>query len=265
MGRCAGDHRAGRGRDRRHDDADAQSLARRKNHRDLGTAAPALARPEERGAAADDARGAVASRSRSASPAGLLAMLAQIVTAALMMAYALTGFAVLHTLTLALKSRALWLGLHLRHRRGVRLARAGDGGARPCRRHFRISPALSAQASRRPCPHPEFHPSTQTQSLITSKENEYGSHFAGTRRQARPDGRSRPRQGRICPQLSAQARQGAARHRRQPRQVRRHEGRARSPQPQGQGRGDQGRREDRRPQRRSCCVRPRRPASCSDR
>ena len=40
---------------------------------------------------------------------GLLAILAQIVTAALMMAYALTGFAVLHTLTLALKSRALWL------------------------------------------------------------------------------------------------------------------------------------------------------------
>ncbi len=41
---------------------------------------------------------------------GLVAMLAQIVTMALMMAYALTGFAVLHTLTLALKSRALWLG-----------------------------------------------------------------------------------------------------------------------------------------------------------
>jgi hypothetical protein len=41
---------------------------------------------------------------------GLLAILAQIVAAALMMAYALTGFAVLHTLTLALKSRALWLG-----------------------------------------------------------------------------------------------------------------------------------------------------------
>jgi hypothetical protein len=40
---------------------------------------------------------------------GLLAILAQIVTAALMMAYAFTGFAVLHTLTLALKSRALWL------------------------------------------------------------------------------------------------------------------------------------------------------------
>ena len=41
---------------------------------------------------------------------GLLAIVAQIVTAALMMAYALTGFAVLHTLTLALKSRAFWLG-----------------------------------------------------------------------------------------------------------------------------------------------------------
>jgi hypothetical protein len=41
---------------------------------------------------------------------GLLAIVAQIVAAALMMAYALTGFGVLHTLTLALKSRALWLG-----------------------------------------------------------------------------------------------------------------------------------------------------------
>jgi hypothetical protein len=40
---------------------------------------------------------------------GLAALLAQIVGAALMMAYALTGFAVLHTLTLAMKSRALWL------------------------------------------------------------------------------------------------------------------------------------------------------------
>ena len=41
---------------------------------------------------------------------GLTAIVAQIVTASLMMAYALTGFAVLHTLTLALKSRAFWLG-----------------------------------------------------------------------------------------------------------------------------------------------------------
>src|SRR3954471_3857790 len=40
---------------------------------------------------------------------GLVAMLGQIASAALMMAYALIGFAVLHTLTLAMKSRALWL------------------------------------------------------------------------------------------------------------------------------------------------------------
>jgi Predicted membrane protein (DUF2232) len=41
---------------------------------------------------------------------GLLAILALIVAAALTMAYALAGFAVLHTVTLALKHRALWLG-----------------------------------------------------------------------------------------------------------------------------------------------------------
>jgi hypothetical protein len=41
---------------------------------------------------------------------GLVTILAEIITAALMMAYAFAGFAVLHTLTLALKSRALWLG-----------------------------------------------------------------------------------------------------------------------------------------------------------
>lgn len=41
---------------------------------------------------------------------GLLAIVAQISAAALMMGYALTGFAVLHTLTLALKSRTFWLG-----------------------------------------------------------------------------------------------------------------------------------------------------------
>ena len=40
---------------------------------------------------------------------GLLAMLGQIASAALMVAYALIGFAVLHTLTLAMKGRALWL------------------------------------------------------------------------------------------------------------------------------------------------------------
>jgi hypothetical protein len=41
---------------------------------------------------------------------GLPAIAAQIVTAGLSIAYAVTGFAVLHTLTLAMKSRPLWLG-----------------------------------------------------------------------------------------------------------------------------------------------------------
>jgi hypothetical protein len=41
---------------------------------------------------------------------GILAMLAKIATSTLTIAYALAGFAVLHTLTLALKSRAFWLG-----------------------------------------------------------------------------------------------------------------------------------------------------------
>jgi Predicted membrane protein (DUF2232) len=40
---------------------------------------------------------------------GLSAMLSQIIGSALTMAYALAGFAVLHTLTLALRHRALWL------------------------------------------------------------------------------------------------------------------------------------------------------------
>jgi hypothetical protein len=42
---------------------------------------------------------------------GLLALIAQVATSALLMAYALTGFAVLHTLTLASPSRPIWLGL----------------------------------------------------------------------------------------------------------------------------------------------------------
>jgi hypothetical protein len=41
---------------------------------------------------------------------GLTALLAKLVTTALMMTYAFTGFAVLHTVTMALKSRAFWLG-----------------------------------------------------------------------------------------------------------------------------------------------------------
>ncbi|MDH2381579.1 DUF2232 domain-containing protein [Bradyrhizobium sp. CER78] len=41
---------------------------------------------------------------------GMLALLAQIITTALVIGYALVGFAVLHTLTLSLNSRGFWLG-----------------------------------------------------------------------------------------------------------------------------------------------------------
>jgi membrane-associated HD superfamily phosphohydrolase len=41
---------------------------------------------------------------------GLLAIVAQILTTGLSIAYAITGFAVLHTITLTMKSRSLWLG-----------------------------------------------------------------------------------------------------------------------------------------------------------
>ena len=40
---------------------------------------------------------------------GIVALVAQVATSALLMAYALTGFAVLHTLTLAAPGRAIWL------------------------------------------------------------------------------------------------------------------------------------------------------------
>ncbi len=42
---------------------------------------------------------------------GLLALVAQVASSALLMAYALTGFAVLHTLTLTAPGRTVWLGI----------------------------------------------------------------------------------------------------------------------------------------------------------
>jgi hypothetical protein len=103
MGRRSRDHRTSFGRRGRHDDADAQPLARHQNHDDIRTIAPPADLPPMTLAA-------LCVAIAFCFAGGLLAILAQIVAAVLMTAYALAGFAVLHTLTLTLKSRALWLG-----------------------------------------------------------------------------------------------------------------------------------------------------------
>ena len=76
---------------------------------------------------------------------GLLAILAQMITAALLMTYAFIGLAVLHTLTLGWKSRTLWLSCTY----AILLVSGGWlfvalVGPRDRRRHFRISPTLPA-------------------------------------------------------------------------------------------------------------------------
>ena len=69
-----------------------------------------------------------------------------------MMAYALIGFAVLHTLTLALKSRALWLSCIYVVVLVFGWPVLAMVGSRPCRRRFRLAPALSANEDRRRLP-----------------------------------------------------------------------------------------------------------------
>ena len=125
-----------------------------------GRLAPALARSEKHGAAADDARRCCSVAIAFCFVGGLLAILAQIVTTALidgLRAHRLCGAAYVDAG--AEKPRAL-AELHLRRRHRVRLAGSRDGRARPCRRRVRISPTLSAAAGRRRCPPPEFYAST---------------------------------------------------------------------------------------------------------
>ena len=104
-----------------------------------------------------------------------------------------------------------------------------------------------------------------TQSSNLKPENDHGSDFARTRRQARPDGRSGARQGRLRAQLPAAQGQGAARDRGQQVQVRGHEGRPAGQEPRDQGRGRQDRRQARRQEPSRSSARPRRPASSTAR
>jgi len=76
---------------------------------------------------------------------GLLAILAQVVTAGLSIAYAMTGFAVLHTLTLAKKKPRAMAWLRLRRGRGLRLGPAGRRPAWAGRRRLRPTPPILAQ------------------------------------------------------------------------------------------------------------------------
>src|SRR5882724_2835977 len=140
----SGNHGTDRGRDRQHDDADAQSLARGKDHGNLRKVVPSLAGPEKRRLAADDARRIVgcagillyrrASRHRGADrhrglddglradrPCGPAYSNARV-----------EG------------PRAL-ARLHLRHRHRVQLVPSGNRGPRACRFHFRASPPLLAE------------------------------------------------------------------------------------------------------------------------
>jgi len=103
---------------------------------------------------------------------GLFAMLGQIATAALMMAYALIGFAVLHTLDAGDEKPRAVAQRHLRRRAGIRLAGCCDGGLGPCRRRLRISPALSAtEDARRLFLRPEFHPFNPNNTCSTQGDN----------------------------------------------------------------------------------------------
>ena len=89
---------------------------------------------------------------------GLLAILAQIVTSALMMAYALHRPCGAAYADAGAEEPRLLARLDLRHRRAVRLAGARHGGARRGRRRVRLPRALSAHRGRRRCRRPEVQP-----------------------------------------------------------------------------------------------------------
>ena len=101
----------------------------------------------------------------------------------------------------------------------VRLADPGDVAAGPRRRGPQHSRPRRAQGADRPACGPDQRESNRSRQM----ENDNGSDPAGTRRQARPDGRRRARQGRLCAQLSLAQGQGTARHQGEPLPLREHE------------------------------------------
>ena len=94
---------------------------------------------------------------------------------------------------------------------------------------------------------------------------DHGSDPARTRRQARPDGRRRARQGRICAQLSPAQGQGAARHQGEPVALRDDEDRARGAQSRAERRGGKGRARSSTARTSRCCARRRKAASSTAR
>jgi len=131
---------------------------------------------------------------------GLLAMLGQIASSALMMAYALIGFAVLHTLTLAMKSRALWLSAPTPscwYSAGRLVAMVGLGLADAV---FGFRQRLSAPEDAAACSFVlSFTPSTPTTPAQHKETTTMEVILLERVAKPRPDGRGRPRQGRVCP------------------------------------------------------------------
>ena len=89
---------------------------------------------------------------------GLLALIAQIVGAALLTAYTLVGFAVLHAVTQSSSGRFWWRLAAYGADRHVHLAAAARADARPARRLRSACAGVSATRPR----HPPFHPDNST-------------------------------------------------------------------------------------------------------
>ena len=144
---------------------------------------------------------------------GLVGIIAGVLSASLMMAYGILGFAVLHAITRGIKSRPFVLG-------GVYASVAVFGWPMLALCLLGLAETafdLRARVARKRGPrHPDLKNSTQQtdNQKFKSRSNDNGSDPARAHRQTWPNGRCRARQGRLRPQFPAAARQGAARDRR---------------------------------------------------